>query len=71
MKKVYMLVCLLVVVDIIEKSQQKQTSYQAAAARLRPRTRNRDGLPPKCNDQRTCRTYPTFKVCWPISICTT
>ena len=71
MKKVYMLVCLLVVVDIIERNQQKQTSYQAAAARFRPQTHNRDGFLPICSDQRTCRTYLTFKVCWPIKICTT
>ena len=59
-----MLLYFLVVVDIIERIQQKQTSYQTAARRRVARP-----LPPKCHYQWRCARRGRFHFCWPRQIC--
>lgn len=70
MDKVFMLLYLLLVVDIIEKNQQKQTSYQAAAVSRRRNFRIFRPIPPRCNYHIRCKRYGYFHFCWWQRICT-
>ena len=64
-----MLLYLLLVVDIIERNQQKQTAYQAAATHRRRRF-YRPVHHIICRYQRACVRYGYSNYCWPRKICT-
>ena len=70
MNKIFMLSYVLIVVDVIERNQQKQTSYQTAAAHRQRRTRFNRPISPICRYQRICGRYGHIKYCWPQKICT-
>ena len=68
MKKIYMLLYLLVVVDIKETNQQKQTSHLTRS--YRRFLFKHGGFLPKCRDQLICRIVWNYRYCWPEEICT-
>ena len=70
MNKILMLLYLLVVVDIIERNQQMQTSYKTAAANSGRGTRLYRPFSPLCRYHRICRRYGNINYCWAQKICT-